>query len=424
MQVHVSLEYLRQRDAAQAYAKAGNLEQALRGAAAAAYEAWRRLPELACDDALESLVARLGKQVARRSPAAGPGVDVLLIASHVMDIGGHSQMIENWLAALGAAGYSAAFVSTEVEPSASAPQRQAVIAHLARSVEYLDPHAPLIQRVRRLAQLIGALHPRLVILCIHPHDVITCAALAACKPCPVVFLNHADHVFWLGKRALDVVVEYRDAGERMTREQRGIQNIERVPLLCEVPAAQGTLDLEAETLSLTVASRYKIEGGAWDYTRAMVDLLRAHPAHHHLLIVNEGAERLDAGLPGDVRERFHLSNQVPHAMLGMCYARADFLVESWPYPGATVRYEALSLGMPLVVTQTLEQPEMTELMGLPEGQPVARGQADFLEQAGRLIRDPAWRAYQAQRGANFYQAHFSRGAVAKRIAELVRRWAA
>ena len=57
----------------------------------------------------------------------------------------------------------------------------------------------------------------LVVLHVHNNDVVPFLALAGMgrrRP-PVVFVDHADHLFWLGARFADLIVNTRLSGHRL-----------------------------------------------------------------------------------------------------------------------------------------------------------------------------------------------------------------
>ena len=61
-----------------------------------------------------------------------------------------------------------------------------------------------------------------VVMHVHSMDVIpflACAGMAA--PPPVIFVNHSDHLFWLGVRAVDLVLSTRLSGNALCSHGAG-----------------------------------------------------------------------------------------------------------------------------------------------------------------------------------------------------------
>lgn len=432
-------DFVKSKLAAQAENKNGQVESALALAAKAAQIAWMHLPGCFADGELEDLVAELGRQALAGEVAARPAgagrhkrADILCLTSMIMDAGGHSSLIKHWLRLLDASGYHMAFASTELMASTAISSAAAIIDSTEKMF-FLSAALPLFFRIRQLKALIEAVDPKVILLVLHPHDVIALAVLRNLpKRCPVVFINHADHTFWLGRSASDVVVDYRPTGAHYTRAYRGASKGAIIPLLCEVPnlpadpaearaSRRRQLGVPpAATLSLTVTNLYKILGSAWSYLDSLVELLRRNQGHHHLLIISHGGEPIRRYLlESGVQDRFHVLETQPHAILGSYYSAADFLIESFPYNGGTVRHEAMLMSLPVVVVNNPLEPQNTELQGLPENYPVASSQAELLAQAEAFINSDGRRADLGRVLRAYYQEKFSEGVVAEKIKRLI-----
>ncbi len=69
-----------------------------------------------------------------------------------------------------------------------------------------------------------------VVLHVHPSDAIPIVAFGVAEGPPVIFLNHADHAFWLGASVADVVANLRPSGQKITLGRRGIKNSKILPI--------------------------------------------------------------------------------------------------------------------------------------------------------------------------------------------------
>ena len=103
---------------------------------------------------------------------------------------------------------------------------------------------------------------------------------------PVIFLNHADHAFWLGASVADVVANLRPSGQKITLCRRGIKNSKILPI--PILKAEPTPDYEVirkqlgikkdKIVLLTVGDQFKYTPfGGYDFVSIMEKLLRRNP---------------------------------------------------------------------------------------------------------------------------------------------------
>ena len=75
---------------------------------------------------------------------------------------------------------------------------------------------------KRLRQI--AHRADIVVLHIGNRDIVPMIAFANKEQLPpIVYLDHSDHLFWLGACISDIVVNFRKSGMRLSQERRGIE---------------------------------------------------------------------------------------------------------------------------------------------------------------------------------------------------------
>jgi glycosyltransferase involved in cell wall biosynthesis len=288
---------------------------------------------------------------ARRAGTGDPQ-RVLHVLSEGYETGGHTRLAWRWM--LQDAGRTHALAFTRHRPVP--PSLQAAVAQRGGGpADVPAPTATLMERAERIRAVAAGFD--LVLLHVHPDDPVPSLAFAGQRERPpIAFVNHADHLLWLGREAADVVVNNRDIARRISAERRGI-SAERnllLPLPLQGVAAGG--DREAarhelgiapdQVLLLTVGSDYKFGpiGGA-HFLDAAEPVVAAHP-QALLLAVGPPAEGrfAEAGLrtAGRVRALGVLPD------LGRLYAAADAYLESYPCSSGTAVREAAAHGVPVV----------------------------------------------------------------------------
>jgi hypothetical protein len=202
----------------------------------------------------------------------------------------------------------------------------------------------------------------LVVLHVSPSDPIPLLALhdRDRRP-PTIFVDHADHVFWLGVGAADVFAHTRSAAARVAQEHRGIASDRSVvlPMPVEEPVTGAEARAEARAESreclemapdsivlLTVASEYKYAAARGNHLLDILAPVLGHDERVHVVAVGPRPIGLWAQASrqwgGRVRA---LGTQLD---LGQLLLAADIYVDAHPLPSFTTMLEAANAGLPCV----------------------------------------------------------------------------
>lgn len=204
-----------------------------------------------------------------------------------------------------------------------------------------------------------------VVLHIDMDDVIAPVAFGCVGGPPVLFLNHAAHVFWTGASVVDLAVNCRgsELETHWTKHYRGIPRCATVPIpLVEQPPIDAAI---AETnrvraremagvakddiLVLTSGDSYKyspVDG--LDFVATCEDILRASPSIRVMALgANEDNRWKQA------RERTHgrikTVGRQPRDQVAIYLQAADIYVEGFPFGSTTALLEAGLQGLPAVL---------------------------------------------------------------------------
>ena len=390
--------------AASAYAN-GELEMAAFYAATASTIATHTHCGIFGSPRLEAILNAIGRQIAPGDKAAkrskaGAIKKVLHVGSELSAVGGLTRMISRWMDA--DSDRTSSLVLTQ--------HRGEVPEHLTDAIKRSGGELYQLNRsigsrfdwVRKLRQI--AIGHDVVILHIHCEDVIPVLALADESGLPpVLFLNHADHLFWLGTSVADLVLNLRDAATDISIGRRGVA-AERNFLLPTIVAPTTRLQSRAEAkaalgvppdsiLLLSVARRPKyrsIEG--MSFADRHVKLLEKCP-QAQLVVVGSGEPDDWKAAKARVGGRITGLSEVPDPK--RYFEAADIYVDSYPFVSSTSMMEAAGYGLPAVTIFTL--PEAARIFGINHvglvGTSLVAGTADEYEtMLERLVVDEAFRA--------------------------------
>ena len=312
---------------------------------------------------LESVLGRLGRAVIKRSgesslhPVVGDAPRPCLhVLTEAYSTGGHTALCRRWIEAVSELAHSVVLTGQSL---AAVP---AVLAQAAVSsgglVHSLDPSRGLVGRAEDLASLAAGYD--LVVLHIHMWDPVAPIAFASPGGPPVVLVNHADHVFWLGAQTPDLVLNIRPSGEDACVKNRGRSQDAclRFPLPLPTPPLQKQKLTETvrrelaipddSALLLTIGSAYKYNPTPeLDFFRAVEQVLAAAPTAHLLAIGPDPSEPRWAHLQhitkGRARALGRKDDIVPYL------AAADVYLEGFPFGSLTALLEAGLSGLPAVL---------------------------------------------------------------------------
>lgn len=355
---------------------------------------------------LERLMTGIGRTLDGGGEARdGAGADgapyrrVLHVCTQLAPVGGLTKMLALWI------GADRNRVNGVALTQHRGPVDERITAAVRESgggIHHLNHHkGDKLAWARELRQIARGYD--VVVLHIHCEDVVPLIAFAdPAKGPPVLLLNHADHLFWIGTRISHAVINLREAARRLAVARRGVDPARSLllPTLITLPerqrarsAAKQALGVpEDSVLLVSVARGAKYRNvGPVTYADRHVDLLAAHP-QARLIVVGPGEradwERARAATGGRITAHAELAD--PRVF----FEAADIYVDSYPFVSSTSMLEAAAYGLPLVTR--FEAPAAAEIVainhpGLDVTARVAHDQAAYESHLTALITDAAAR---------------------------------
>jgi hypothetical protein len=401
-------------DAAERLLSAGRLDEAAMCISVAAGIAARVHCGVFTNSRLERMLHDLSAATADKAPPlTGPksanGVRrVLHVATETSFVGGLTRMIGRWSAA----------DATRTNSLLLTRQHGAVPTALTEAIETSGgelhrlntTNGTALDWVRRLR--IIARDYDLVVLHIHCEDVIPLIAFARPETVPpVLFLNHADHLFWLGSSVGRAVINLRDAASDITIDRRGVAPerslllptiVDKVQRRRSREEARKALNLPQDGVLMVSVARtpkYKTIHGT-TFADRHVELLKRHPAAY-LVVVGAGAA-LD-WKPAQDAVAGRIIPLPEHPDPSTYFEAADIYVDSYPFVSSTSLMEAAGYGLPLVSLFTA--PDEARIVGINHvglvgPTLVATTAKEYEDTLTRLITEPSFREHMADAALN------------------------
>lgn len=359
--------------------------------------------------ALETVLAGAGAaalppwQWARPAPSATGPRRVLHILTKAIGIGGHTRYALRWLQ----------HDEGRVHSLALTGQTGEVPTPLAAAVAASGGHVhqlsgKLVDRATALRALAGEADA--VVLYTHPFDVVPVIALSGRgrRP-PVLFVNHSDHCFWVGRGTADLVACIRHHGVTLCTSRRGIASDRCVllPVPLDAPdrqrsreAAKAELGLDPSgVVLLSVAAAYKFEPiDEIDFLDLVRPVIDAHPTAVLLVVGPRSLRWKRAGRRAGGRIRA-LGRQPSVARY---YEACDVYLDSHPVSSVTSLLEAASLGTPAMTLCPYDGAEAvlcSEDPGLDGVDTRAATAPEYVAILAGLVEDPELRTRLGEAGA-------------------------
>jgi hypothetical protein len=264
--------------------------------------------------------------------------------------GGHTRLVCRWISMQPETASSV--VLTREQSPAPPPDLVEAVRRSGGDIHRLD--GGTTSRAGALRSLAG--QADMVVLAAHENDIVPSLALASrgSRP-PVVLLNHAEHVFWVGSSVADVVVSLRPAASELAVRRRGIPDARALQVPMPLPVSPRTRSIgeakqalgigAGQRLLVTVGWAYKFAPLAGRDLISALDRVLAQPDVHLIAVGPTESREPWASARSRYGERVRaVGPRDTHAVL----EAADVYVESFPIGSLTASLEAGMLGVPVV----------------------------------------------------------------------------
>jgi Glycosyl transferases group 1 len=381
---------------------AGRLDAAAAYCQIAGMAAWTNPTGLFGSDEIEDLLRGLSRRLPAwesARPRSTPPRTVLHVATQVYQTGGSTQAIAAWMEQDSERRHRVCIT------------RQGPSEVPAKILDRLGSRSDLVRldtRPRGLMARAAALRAAaadadLVILHLHPCDVLPAIAFGEGPDLPpVVYVDHADHVFWIGRHAARVLLSMRDSGRLLAEARRGIEPERCVVMARPLRARERSVDRDEakrrlglpadQVLIVTAAdgSKYEPIGGT-----AFLDLIRpvvARRPEAALLAAGPSPDGDWAAAEAETGGRIRALGTLPDVSL--LQQAADVYVDSFPFSSLTSLLETGSYGTPVMTFRGHPQDCRVlgaDTRGLDEHMLAPESPEAFARELGDLVADAALR---------------------------------
>jgi hypothetical protein len=330
---------------------------------------------------------------------------VLHVATQAYPVGGHTQMLARWIAQDEQRRHRVVLTR---QGSTRFPDKLIDRLRVPDELASLDRgRGGLLERAVRLRAAAQAAD--LVLLHIHPYDVVPSLAFSAGGDLPpVITVNHSDHSFWIGTAISSVLLNLRDSGRDLAIARRGIEP-ERAAVLARPLGAltERTLSRDEakrrfgiapdQVLIVTAAAGSKYEPiQPPGLLELITPVFQADPAAV-LLAAGPAPTGQWAAAAAATDGRIRALGRLPDVT--ELHQAADGYLDSFPFASLTSMIESGSFGNPLLTYRG--HPADCGVLGadtrgLDEYLLRPSDPAELVTDLTRMLQDPDWRALRGE----------------------------
>jgi len=387
-----------------------------------------RLASLELEQATVAMAQTLPGSPIRRNQS-GPK-RFLHVLTEAYELFGHTKLCRRWI---------------EIDPTSARhdvvllAQRDQAPTNLRHSVEArggkltrLDRTQPLLKRAQQLRELAYA-EADVVVLHVHPFDLLPNVAFGISGGPPVVYVNHADHEFWVGGAVADLVLDIRESGQEWTRALRAIPRtqilpipLEEDPILLGGPESVAALRREVrqslgvnddEMLLLTIGSARKyLPMQGLSFLEAAEHILQRCPKAKIVAVGPKPVAEWQAVSQRTGGRLLAVGNQ---SDLGRFHAAADLYLEGMPAGSLTALLEVCLAGVPCVRAPAQVRPPHSSDGSAFASVEQPESVAAYVDEVVALVNQPATRRTRGERLQRQVRDTHCEGGWSKLLAEIV-----
>lgn len=343
--------------------KAPNDEEALYRIWGAAMFGRKEYPGILCNSEIEHKLLEISQRLhADLSDSNLIPNSFLHVFTSSSNYGGHSRVPERWIANSDETEtHSVLLTDQRIEP---VPQVLYPLTESRKGQVFVLPTSQtLIDKAITLRKI--AMNYEKIILHIHSFDVVPLLAFGTLDfPRPVVFMNHSDHVFWLGSSISDVILNFRKFSYTINSTRRGIDRNLYLPLpidisdseLCSKENLEKKVELGIPShhkvlLSMARNNKY-IPMFGLDFASAVEKVFDRIENLSFVVIGPTLKEKYWRALSEKYPQRVHVLGIIPNEETKPYLSIADLTWDSFPMGSLYALMESAKLGIPVLSLNT------------------------------------------------------------------------
>lgn len=277
---------------------------------------------------------------------------VLHVMTQCYEHGGHTRVVERWIDNT-KRNYINSVVLLKQNNDSIPELLKKNIKNSKGELIVLEQDMTLVERALKLREI--AMEYEYIVLHTHMEDPTATVAFGTEKfTRPVLFFNHADHMFWIGKTISDMILDIRTQ-KSISPKYRDINDAVLCPIPCdfvedifyEKKEARKSLGIDLEEkIILTSGSNFKFTPIGNDSIFDVYEEILSKNPKVKLIVI--GKNKYWNRVYKKFKNRVELYKEIPYQKYLQYVSAADLVIDSYPMNGETTLIDAVKANVPFL----------------------------------------------------------------------------
>ncbi|MDB2342448.1 glycosyltransferase family 4 protein [Flavobacteriaceae bacterium] len=295
------------------------------------------------DDTIELLLYKLHSKIDYKK--YNPSQNIVLYCSTVRDFGA---LVQQYL-------YNLPKLTLIVHEKIINHESEEIINFLKiNKVEFyiIGKEKSFSEKINLTTTILFQVKPSKIFLHIDPTDVFAATFFIGFKKI-TYFINHADHLFWIGRNSFENIIEFRTYGYWFSKKFRGIKNVNSyiLPFYPILPKASFNSDLifnEESVIGVSGANLYKFnQDSSLTFFKIIIKLLKKNKNFVFILCGNGDSRQIKNLIDSEnLADRFKIYGF--RKDFSNIIRNSDIYFNSYPIGGGLAQLYALFYNIPVV----------------------------------------------------------------------------
>lgn len=281
----------------------------------------------------------------------------LHVLTKAYNYGGHTRVAEKWIEVSPNDQTHSVIVIDQEEKELPECLKESVKTKNGEII-VLDGTKSLLERAKELRKIASGYE--YIILHVHMDDPTAILAFGTEEfKRPIIFFNHADHMFWIGKSIIDQLANLREVEDSITKERRNIQEAYclGIPIDAKIKKkltkheSRKKLNInENKKVILSIGGTHKYrQMGKKSFINVLLKIVSQNPDSEIIVIGPKPSEKQWKNAFKKSNGRIKAIGVINYNEGYFEYLNAcDLVLDSWPMSGGKVMTDAITCGKPVL----------------------------------------------------------------------------